>query len=84
MKELWTNDKPSFQGKYVQFDRLVFDPKPVQKPHIPICGFGRSCPYLLTDWLQLRLDRRRAPPVAIIRPGCCHRCCQAVDTWRAD
>jgi probable F420-dependent oxidoreductase len=34
--ELWTSDSPSFDGKYVSFDAVAFDPKPVQKPHIPI------------------------------------------------
>ena len=34
--ELWTSDSPSFEGKYVSFDAVGFDPKPVQKPHIPI------------------------------------------------
>ncbi len=34
--ELWTSESPSFQGKYVSFDDVAFEPKPVQKPHIPI------------------------------------------------
>jgi probable F420-dependent oxidoreductase len=42
MKELWTSDHPSFQGRYVQFDRIVFEPKPVQKPHPPILIGGNS------------------------------------------
>ncbi len=42
MKELWTNEKPSFQGKYVQFDKIIFDPKPTQKPHVPIWVGGNS------------------------------------------
>jgi probable F420-dependent oxidoreductase len=33
---LWTQDAPSFHGKYVSFDKVVFAPKPVQKPHLPI------------------------------------------------
>jgi probable F420-dependent oxidoreductase len=35
-RELWTNDRPSFQGKYCSFSEIVFLPKPVQKPAIPI------------------------------------------------
>ena len=35
-KELWTSDNPSFQGKYVRFSGVRFEPKPVQKPHPPI------------------------------------------------
>lgn len=34
--ELWTNDAPSFQGAYVSFDDVIFEPKPIQKPHLPI------------------------------------------------
>ena len=34
--ELWTQEKPSFNGEYVSFDEVVFEPKPVQKPHLPI------------------------------------------------
>ncbi|QHP89108.1 TIGR03619 family F420-dependent LLM class oxidoreductase [Mycolicibacterium monacense DSM 44395] len=34
--ELWTSDSPSFQGRYVSFDDVAFEPKPVQKPHLPV------------------------------------------------
>lgn len=34
--ELWTSDNPEFEGKYVSFRDVAFEPKPVQKPHIPI------------------------------------------------
>lgn len=36
IKELWTSDTPRFDGKYVSFDDVAFEPKPVQKPHLPI------------------------------------------------
>jgi probable F420-dependent oxidoreductase len=36
MIELWTKDKPEFEGRYVSFRDVAFEPKPVQKPHIPI------------------------------------------------
>ena len=45
-KELWTNDNPSFQGKYVSFDNISFLPKPVQKPYPPIWVGGESRPAL--------------------------------------
>ena len=32
MVELWTADEPEFEGKYVSFRDIVFDPKPVQQP----------------------------------------------------
>lgn len=34
--ELWTSESPSFDGKYVSFDDIAFEPKPIQKPHLPI------------------------------------------------
>jgi probable F420-dependent oxidoreductase len=41
-KELWTNDKPAYDGKYVKFSDLLFYPKPVQKPHPPLWIGGES------------------------------------------
>jgi probable F420-dependent oxidoreductase len=34
--ELWTSDAPKFEGEYVSFDDVAFEPKPIQKPHLPI------------------------------------------------
>ena len=42
MQELWTARAPSFAGTYARFDGLVFEPKPVQKPHPPIWVGGHS------------------------------------------
>jgi probable F420-dependent oxidoreductase len=42
MKALWTQDRPEFDGHYVQFRGIGFDPKPVQKPHIPLWIGGNS------------------------------------------
>ena len=44
--ELWTNDKPRFAGEHVRFDNILFEPKPVQKPHPPIWVGGESGPAL--------------------------------------
>jgi probable F420-dependent oxidoreductase len=44
-KELWTQDLPKFMGKYVNFDDVVFSPKPAQAP-IPIWVGGESAPAL--------------------------------------
>ncbi|MGH7794447.1 MAG: LLM class F420-dependent oxidoreductase [Candidatus Binatia bacterium] len=41
-RELWTSDNPSFSGKYCSFSNIVFLPKPVQKPGIPIWIGGHS------------------------------------------
>ena len=40
--ELWTKDQPEFEGKYVKFKGAAFEPKPVQKPHLPIWVGGDS------------------------------------------
>ena len=42
MKEQWTKEEPSYQGKYHSFSGMKFTPKPVQKPHIPIIIGGTS------------------------------------------
>src|SRR6188474_3452866 len=41
-KELWTSRRPAFNGAYTQFNDLVFEPKPTQKPHPPIWVGGHS------------------------------------------
>src|SRR5919108_751132 len=42
MKELWTQDLPSFGGKYHRFSGMKFSPKPRQQPHIPLLIGGNS------------------------------------------
>lgn len=42
MIELWTMERPTFNGRYVHFDRIVFEPKPVQKPYPPIWVGGNT------------------------------------------
>jgi probable F420-dependent oxidoreductase len=44
--ELWTSDSPKFEGKYVAFKDLAFEPKPLQKPHLPIWIGGDAEPAL--------------------------------------
>jgi probable F420-dependent oxidoreductase len=36
MKAIWTEPEASYQGEHVSFERIVANPKPVQKPHPPI------------------------------------------------
>ncbi|GGC33685.1 F420-dependent oxidoreductase [Siccirubricoccus deserti] len=43
-RTLWTEEKPLIEGKYVRYKDLVFDPKPVQKPHPPLWIGGESGP----------------------------------------
>ena len=42
MKELWTQEDPSFEGEFYSFSGMKFSPKPVQKPHIPLLIGGTS------------------------------------------
>lgn len=46
MLELWTSEKPSFAGEFVRFDDVVFEPKCVQQPHLPLLVGGDSRPAL--------------------------------------
>jgi len=41
MIELWESDEPVFHGKWVNFDDVVFDPKPIQRP-MPLMFGGHS------------------------------------------
>jgi alkanesulfonate monooxygenase SsuD/methylene tetrahydromethanopterin reductase-like flavin-dependent oxidoreductase (luciferase family) len=43
---LWTERSPKIDGRYVQFDGLLLEPKPAQKPHPPIWVGGESGPSL--------------------------------------
>lgn len=53
IKTVWTNDVPSFQGKYFTFSDASFAPRPLQQPHPPIWVSGSV--YMLT-----RVSVRRA------------------------
>jgi probable F420-dependent oxidoreductase len=40
--ELWTKEHPEFEGEFVSFKDVAFEPKPVQQPHLPIWMGGDS------------------------------------------
>jgi probable F420-dependent oxidoreductase len=67
LKELWTSAAPSFHGRYVRFDAIAFEPRPVQQPHPPIFIGGNSRPAMrraaaLGDgWLPWLVTRARLP-----------------------
>ena len=42
MKELWTNHSPSYSSRRWSFSDVLFSPKPVQQPHIPLWIGGSS------------------------------------------
>ncbi len=44
-RELWTSANPAFNGKYVKFANVFFEPRPVQK-RVPIWVGGESGPAL--------------------------------------
>ena len=77
MRVLWTEDAPSYNGEFVQFDGVQFEPKPVQRPHPPIwfggnskaalrrvarCGAGWMPWLVLPDELPARLAELRSMP----------------------
>jgi probable F420-dependent oxidoreductase len=43
-RALWTEARPSYKGRHVAFERVLFDPKPVQKPHPPLWVGGETAP----------------------------------------
>jgi probable F420-dependent oxidoreductase len=45
-RSLWTQEAPRFDGDWVKYDGIFFEPKPVQKPHPPIWVGGESGPSL--------------------------------------
>ena len=45
-RTLWTEDAPRRAGEWARFDGILFEPKPVQKPHPPIWVGGESGPAL--------------------------------------
>jgi len=47
IRRMWTEEKPSFEGKYYRIRGAVCEPKPVQKPHPPITIGGGGERYLL-------------------------------------
>lgn len=46
LKAMWTQEEPSFAGRYYKIDKAYNFPKPVQKPHPPIM-IGGSGPKIL-------------------------------------
>ena len=61
LKAMWTQDKPNFAGKHFTITDLHANPRPLQKPHIPI-RLGGSGTGLL------RLAARHADSINMIPP----------------
>lgn len=46
MKQCWTEEHPSFHGRFYDLTDIAFRPKPQQKPHVPIYIGGSGEPAL--------------------------------------
>lgn len=42
MKAIWRDEEASYEGEFVNFDKIISFPKPVQKPHPPIIYGGAT------------------------------------------
>jgi probable F420-dependent oxidoreductase len=72
--ELWTSESPSFAGKYVSFSDIAFEPKPIQKPHLPIwiggdadAALRRAAKYASGWWSFLTPPEKIAERIDFIR-----------------
>jgi probable F420-dependent oxidoreductase len=66
MKALWTEDEPSFRGRYVSFDKVWLYPKPSQQPHPPVLlgGDGARTFERVIEFADgwIPISRRGQPP----------------------
>jgi probable F420-dependent oxidoreductase len=78
MRALWTDERPRFSSPHVSFDGIVFEPKGVQRPHVPIWIAGgagrRSLQRVLRygdGWMPMGDDRPAAlaSVIASIKSG---------------
>lgn len=67
MIALWTQDKPEFEGKYVSFKDVAFEPKPMQRPHVPIWMGGdadgalKRCARFASGWWPFLTKPEKIP-----------------------
>lgn len=52
MKQLWTEERVTFDGQFWKLENAALEPKPIQKPHPPI-WFGARVPAALKRTAQL-------------------------------
>ena len=79
IKKLWTEEKPSYSGKYYSIRDTVCEPKPLQKPHPPIiiCGGGEKLMLKVTarhadryDWGYLPLFEDYKRKLKVLEKQC--------------
>ena len=73
MKQIWTDDEPSFHGDYVNFDGIWPGPKPLQKPHPPILMGGDGPQLVLVQHLDQARREDQAGIPGIMAVGECVR-----------
>lgn len=64
-KALWTQDEVNYDGRFFQLKEAYLEPKPVQKPHIPIWvpGDSEATRKLAADIADVWLTYSKAPEV---------------------
>ena len=52
MRALWTEDRPTFAGKWIRFPEVICRPRPVQRPHPPVIigGMGPNVVRRVATW----------------------------------
>ncbi|MCL4245826.1 MAG: TIGR03560 family F420-dependent LLM class oxidoreductase, partial [Candidatus Dadabacteria bacterium] len=68
IKSMWTEEKPSFSGKYHRIEDAYCNPKPVQKPHPPVIIGGSGERYLLRVAAELA-DEWNCPASSTLEYG---------------
>jgi probable F420-dependent oxidoreductase len=69
IRTLWTEEVPSFAGRFTRFEGIRFEPKPRQRPHPPIVVGGTAPPALARaaregdGWYGFALTVEQTAPV---------------------
>ena len=59
-RRLWTDEVIEHHGEFFDFGPVMFEPKPVQKPHPPVIVGGESAPALRRGARRRRMGRSRS------------------------
>jgi probable F420-dependent oxidoreductase len=69
MQSLWTEETTNYQGRHVEVTGARLDPKPVQKPHLPVIVGGHGAPSLRraarfgSGWYGFALTPEQTAPI---------------------
>ncbi len=69
IRTLWTQEVPTFRGRFADFSDIRFEPKPIQRPHPPIVVGGMAAAALRRaaregdGWYGFALTVEQAAPV---------------------